>query len=203
MKRYQLHTFIAAILLLACPAIAFSLGEEQITVSYKVIHTTGAGELTSYAHYGIVGYEDDAYWLQRVISMTLDSKPLSITQTLLDSKTHHALRYIMHRPAKMDRPPSVIDLPLDRMGKDEILPFPLEALSGVRENIQTEIGEFDALRISEDDTVLWLSADIPVLGVAKTANAEFTMELIHVRDTTDDLLAKKPPRGGVVYLENE
>ena len=203
MRKHHIQQLIVSIMLLAYPAIAFSLGEEQFTVSYKVVHTTSAGELTSYAHYSIVASEQDGYWLQRVISMTPDSKPLSMTQTLLDNETHEALRYLMHRPAKMDRPPSVIDLPLERMGKDEILPVSPEGLSGATEQIRTEAGDFETLKISEDHAMLWLSAEVPVLGVARAQTDEFTMELIHVSDSAHDLFSKKPPKGGVVYLENE
>jgi len=194
---------VSIMLLLVCPRMAFSLGEEQRTVSYKVIHATSAGELISYAHYSIVAFEGDGYWLQRVITMAPDSKPVSITQTLLDDTSHKALRYVMHRPAKMNQAPSVIDLPLARMGKDEILPIDPETLSGVAERIRTEGGDFDALNVSEGETALWLSADIPVLGVARAENNEFTMELFQIRDAAHDLLSKRPPKGGVVYLENE
>ena len=203
MREHYIQAFITALVLLICPALAFSLGEEQISVSYKVIHASSAGDLISYAHYSVVAYEEDSYWLQRVISMTPNSKPVSITQTLLDRETHEALRYIMHRPAKMNRPASVIDLPLERMGKDEILPLSPEGLPGLREDIRLEAGNFETLRISQGDAVLWLSADIPVLGVAKAETDVFTMELIHVSNAARDLLSKKPPKGGVVNLEDE
>ncbi len=203
MKTQYIRALIMLGILLACPAIAFSLGEEQIAVSYKVVHATSAGELISYAHYSVVAHERSGYWLQRVISMTPKSKPLSITQTLLDKETHKVLRYIMHRPAKMGRPPSVIDLPLERMGKDEILPMLSEGLSGVPKSIRTEAGDFETLKISKENAVLCLSSDVPVLGVARAETGEFRMELIQISDAAHDLLSKKPLKGGVVYLEDE
>ncbi|PID56891.1 hypothetical protein CSB45_09530 [candidate division KSB3 bacterium] len=203
MKSYQFQIVIAAMMVLVCPAAGFSLGEEQVTVTYKVIHTTRAGELISYAHYSVAAHEAEGYWLQRVISLTADSKPLSIVQILLDRDTHQARRYIMHRPAKMDQPPSVIDLPLDRMGKDEILPMPLKAISGVREIIPTEFAEFDALKCSAKNSTIWLSAAVPVLGVVKVEHAEFTMTLSQIRDSARDLLSQKPPKGGISYMTNK
>ncbi len=184
---------------------AYALGETDMTVTYKVITRSSAGDLTTYVSYNIAAADNDGYWLQRTTYMTLDSKPLSITQTLLDNETHAAKRYIMHRPANMDRPESVIDLPLAKMGKDEILPQPTpesaDKDSVIR--VQVEAGEFAIQEVPADGVTLWVSADVPVLGVAKVEAADWTMELVSIVNASDDLFPKKPAPGGVAYMEEE
>ncbi len=181
---------------------ALALGEKGKTLTYKVIHLTAAGKLTTYTHYSIVAQEKNAYWLQRTTTMSVDSKPLSITQTLIHDLTHEPLRYIMHRPAKMNRPENVIDLPLAKMGQDEILPTPLTGAFSESVRLQLQVGMFDTMKGRDGDVVLWVSRDVPVLGVAKVETSEWTMELIGITAKAVDLFSKKPPKGGIVYLED-
>lgn len=178
----------------------FALGEREKTVTYKFTHRTAAGELSTYAHYSIVVQEDEGYWLQRVTTMQPESAPLSITQTLLNDYTHEPLRYIMHRPAKMDQPENVIDLPLSKMGQDEILPTPVTGAFTEEERLQLESGTFDTQKGWNGKATLWINLDIPVLGVVKAETEEWTMELFQMSDHAEDLLPQKPPKGGIVYL---
>ena len=202
MRKKRCIFFSSIFLVLACSITAFALGETGKTLTYKVTHNTAAGKLTTYAHYSIVAHAEAGYWLQRTTSMRPDSKPLSITQTLLDDYTHEPLRYIMHRPAKMDRPPSVIDLPLSEMGKDEILPTPLIGAFTEDAHLQLEAGSFDTKKGWDGHATLWVSLDIPVLGVAQAETQDWTMELVRIKDGAVDLLSQKPSEGGVVYLKD-
>ncbi len=108
----------------------------------------------------------------------------------------------MHRPAKMNRPENVIDLPLAKMGQDEIFPTPLTGAFSESVRLQLQVGMFDTMKGRDGDVVLWVSRDVPVLGVAKVETSEWTMELIGITAKTVDLLSKKPPKGGIVYLED-
>lgn len=182
---------------------AYALGETDVTVTYKVTTHSSAGDLVVYTNYTIAATEDGGYWLQRTTQTTLDSKPLSITQTLLDSETHAAKRYLMHRPANMDRPESVIDLPLAKMGKEEILPTPAAESASGTVQIETEAGAFTTQEIAADKATLWLSADAPVLGVVKAETTAWTMELISIENASEDLFPNKPAPGGVAYLNEE
>lgn len=184
---------------------AHALGETDTTVTYKVMTHSSAGDLVTYTSYNIADVEDGGYWLQRTTYMTPDAEPLSITQTLLDNDTHAAKRYIMHRPANMDRPESVIDLPLAKMGKEEILPCPMPE-STDRDSViraQVEAGIFAIQEVDINGALLWVSADVPVLGVAKVETKEWTMELISIENVSEDLFPNKPTSGGVVYLNEE
>lgn len=182
---------------------AYALGETDTTVTYKVTTHSSAGDLVNYTSYNIAAIEGGSYWLQRVTYMAPGANPLSITQTLLDRKTHAAKRYLMHRPANMDRPESVIDLPLAKMGKEEILPNPnAESASGTIQ-ITTEAGSFVTQEIAADHITVWVSADAPVLGVVKVETSDWTMELISVENTSEDLFPNKPAPGGVVYMNEE
>ncbi len=201
MMKKQMIFWCCVLVGISYATIGFALGEMGKTLTYKVTHDTAAGKLTTYTHYSIVASEKNGYWLQRAITISPDSKPLSITQTLLDDFTHEPLRYIMHRPAKMNRPENVIDLPLSKMGKDEILPTPLTGIFNEPVGLQLEAGAFDTMKGRDGDVVLWVSLDIPVLGVAKVETSKWTMELIRITDKAVDLLPKKPPKGGIAYYK--
>ncbi len=202
MKKYILYVVLGGFFMFSSVTPAFALGETGTTVVYRVTHTTPAGTLSTYASYRIVAHEKHGYWLQRTITLTPESAPLSVTQTLFDDFTHEPLRYIMHRPAKMGRPENVIDLPLSKMGKDEILPVPGGKPGANSTPLQTDIGVFETREVVIDGTQFWLSLQIPVLGVVKAATEEWTMEVVRISQGAEDLLPKKPPQGGIVYLNN-
>ena len=201
MKRQGLCVLAVVFIWMSWTVAAFALEERGITVIYKVTHITLAGQLTTYVRYSVAAYQKTGHWLQRTTSMKIDSRPLSITQTFLGDYDYEPLRYIMYRPAKMNRPPSVIDLPLDQMGQDEVLPLPIEEVLGEVVSVQTEAGTFETKQVRHKNALLWLTLDIPVLGVAKAETEEWGMEFIRIDDTAKDLLPKKPPPGGVVYLK--
>ena len=200
-----------ACLLSLCLALMFisgvstvsALGEKDKTEIYKITHHTKAGELVTYTGYSIVVQEKAGYWLQRVTSKQPDSQPLSITQTLLDNATHKPLRYIMHRPANMNRPALVSDLPLDQMGKDEILPTPITNAFTDAGQVQVAAGTFAAKQGQVGDFKLWVSPDAPVLGVVKAETPEWTMELFRIDPKVVDLLPQKPKKGGSVPMKEE
>ncbi len=200
MKRYNTMLLILLICFGAVTPLS-GLGEMDNTLLYKVTHRTSAGTLVTYTEYSIVAQEKDGYWLQRLVKMSPSAEPVSITQTLMGDFSHEPLRYIMHRPAKMNTPANVIDLPLEKMGKDEVLPTPLTGKFQEIEQIQIEAGTFETKKGREGDATFWLSLDIPVMGVAQVETPEWTMELVSIEDGTVDLLPKKPPKGGIVYLD--
>ncbi len=106
----------------------------------------------------------------------------------------------MHRPAKMDQPENIIDLPLSKMGQDEILPTPVTGAFTEEEHLQLASGTFDTKKGWNGKATLWVNLDIPVLGVVKAEMEEWAMELFQISDLSEDLLPQKPPQGGIVYL---
>ncbi len=201
MKKHYIILLGFIVLYFVFATTAYALGETGKTLTYKITHNTSAGTLTTYTYYSITAQEENGYWLQRTTTMYQDSKPLSITQTLIDDFTHEALRYIMHRPAKMNTPASVIDLPLGEIGKDEVLPTPATGAFSASERIQLETGTFETRKGQVGDVTYWVSLEIPVMGVAKVETQEWTMELVQIVDRVTDLLPQKPPKGGIVYLK--
>lgn len=180
---------------------ADALGESDRTVVYKIVHHSASGELTSYVAYSIAADEPTAYWLQRTTHLKLDSAPLSITQTLLDKATLQPIRYLMYRPANMDKPPRVVDLPLSDMGKDEVLPTSITGMFVDAGQLHVEAGTFAVKQGQTNKLRLWLGADAPVLGVVKAQAQDWTMELVRIDQHAEDLFPQKPPKGGTVNLK--
>lgn len=192
----------ASLLLFIAVQHAGALGETDVTTIYKMVHQSAAGPLESYTAYSIVAREKTGYWLQRVTYLTLESAPLSITQTLLDETTHQPLRYLMHRPANMDKPARVVDLPLSDMGQDEVLPTPVMANFADAGQLETPAGTFAVKQGQMDKFSLWLSPDAPVMGVVKAETEEWTMELVRIDSHVEDFFPRRPAQGGTVVLED-
>ncbi len=201
MQKQTLYVFSIVLILIGCSSMVYALRETDRTVIYKITYQSTAGKLTTYTAYSIVAQTESGYWLQRTTFMQPDSDPLSITQTLLNASTHEPLRYIMHRPANMKRPENVIDLPLEQMGKDEILPTPITNAFADTGRLQVAAGAFEVKQGQVRDSMLWVSPDVPVLGVVKVETPEWTMELFRIDHAVVDLLPKKPEKGGIVYID--
>jgi len=204
MKRQMAAVAVLMLLSFASGTFAFEDTQQSVVylVTYKTAQAADAEAVKVFVTYTIAAREDTTYWLQRTTAVNADAGPLSITQTLLDDRTHQALRYIMHRPANMDRPENVIDLPLSKMGKDEILPVPITAAFSEETDIQVAAGTYAAYKGEKDRITLWLNAEVPILGVVKAETPDWTMELFSLTDAVEDLLPQKPPKGGIVYLKN-
>ena len=202
MKRQISQLIIVILVCIGYAVTGYALGETQQTVLYV---TTYKGSQTPpvYTSYSIVAHAESGYWLQRTTSIQPDSEPLSITQTLLDNDTHKPLRYIMHRPANMKQPERVVDLPLSEMGKDEVLPTPLTNAFKESAHLEVPAGTYDTKKGQNGNDTLWLSLDIPVLGVAKAEMKDWTMELFRIDHNVVDLLPNKPPKGGIVPVNEK
>jgi hypothetical protein len=202
MKKHISQLIIVILICIGYSVTGYALGEIQQTVMYV---TTYQGSQTPpiYTSYSIVAHAESGYWLQRTTSLQPDSGPLSITQTLLDNDTHKPLRYIMHRPANMKQPERVADLPLAEMGKDEVLPTLLTKAFKEHARIEVPAGTYDTQKGQDKNITLWLSHDIPVLGVVRAEMKDWTMELFRIDHNVIDLLPKKPPKGGIVNMNEK
>lgn len=205
MKTYIWSVMLGCILLLGGGIFeADALMEEGQTVIYRVTHHSVAGDLGSFVACSVAGITEDGYWLQRTTHMQdPDSQPLSITQTLLDSVTHEPLRYIMYRPAKMGRPANVVDLPLERMGKDEVLPTLITDEFSDGGTLEVAAGTFAVVTKQTEKFTIHANPDIPVLGVALIEAPDWTMELFKIDAQAKDFFPEKPPKGGMVYVPEE
>ncbi len=205
MQRRIVPIYFCILILISSVTTSYALGETQQAVTYLVTHktaqTTHVANLTVYVTYTIAARTESAYWLQRTTSIKADARPLSITQILLDDRTHQALRYIMYRPANMGCPENVIDLPLSKMGTDEILPIPVTKAFSEETHLDVAAGTYTAYKDEKECVMLWLNDDVPILGVVKAEAEDWTMELFRITDNSGDLLPQKPPKGGIVYLK--
>ena len=89
------------------------------------------------------------------------------------------------------------------MGKDEILPTPLTKVFKEHARIKVPAGTYDTQKGQDGNVTLWLSLDIPVLGVVKAEAKDWTMELFRIDHNVVDLLPKKPPKGGIVHVNEK
>jgi hypothetical protein len=202
MKKYISQLMMIILICTGYSVTGYALGETQQTVMYVTTYKESQTP-PIYTSYSIVAHTESGYWLQRTTSLQPDSAPLSITQTLLDNDTHKPLRYIMHRPANMKQPERVVDLPLSEMGKDEVLPTPLTKAFNEQVNIEVPAGTYDTQKGQDGNITLWLNLDIPVLGVVKAEMKDWAMELFRIDQNVVDLLPNKPPKGGIVPVNEK
>ena len=199
MKRSMSQLMIVILICTSYSVTGYALGETQQTVLYVMTYK-GSQTPPMYTSYSIVASTESGYWLQRTTSLQPDSRPLSITQTLLDTETHKPLRYIMHKPANMKQLERVVDLPLSEMGKDEVLPGSLLKASKEHARVEVPAGTYDTQKGQDENVTVWLNLDIPVLGVVKAEMKDWTMELFQIDHNVVDLLPKKPLKDGMVHM---
>lgn len=117
--------------------------------------------------YSMVRVAAKSYTLQIVTRQVENGPPLSITQVTVDRASGKALRSVIQYPK------GVIQTP-----ESGLRPFSEAAVKGERESVTVPAGAFRAVRAPYQSGTVWVSDQVPVLGLAKATLARGTLELV-------------------------
>lgn len=121
-----------------------------------------------YITYAIVKASAKEYTLQVVTSLEPGGPPLSITQIVVDRQSGKAKRSVIRRPK------GLIETP-----ENELRPFREAQVSGgAREEVEVPAGRFPALRAPVRDGTVWVSDQVPGMGLVKAIFPHGTLELV-------------------------
>ncbi|MGH2652702.1 MAG: hypothetical protein ACRDHK_16005, partial [Actinomycetota bacterium] len=118
--------------------------------------------------YGIVRGDAKMYTLQIVTQQQPDGTPLSITQVTVDRRSGKATRSVIQRPKGLIATPESGFRPL----REAAVP------GGVREEVSVPAGRFNAVRGSVQGAQMWVSDQVPALGLVKGLWPSGTLELV-------------------------
>jgi len=132
--------------------------------------------------YAVVRGDAKSYTLQIVTHEQPDGPPLSVTQVTVDRASGKALRSVISRPKGLIDTPESGLRPMREAGVPQ----------GTREQISVPAGTFAALRGAVQGAQVWVSDQVPVLGLVKGVWPSGTLELVRSAPTgATDLLASK------------
>jgi hypothetical protein len=117
--------------------------------------------------YGIVRSDARSYVLQILTRLTPDGPPLSVTQVTVDRATGKALRSVI-RDKK-----GVIATP-----ESGLRPLRQAAVQGPREEVAVPAGRFTAVKAGSGNGTVWVSDQVPALGVVKAVFPDGQLELV-------------------------
>ncbi len=117
--------------------------------------------------YGIVRGDAKTYTLQIVTSQSLDGPALSVTQVRVDRASGKALRSVTQAPK------GAVPTP-----EDALRPFRQADVKGTQESVSVPAGQFVAVRAPYRDGAVWVSDQIPALGLVKATFPSGTLELM-------------------------
>jgi hypothetical protein len=117
--------------------------------------------------YAIVRGDARTYTMQIVTHQTPDGSPLSVTQVQVDRKTGKAVRSVIQRPQG--------SVPTPENG---LRPFRQAAVKGTEETVAVPAGRFTAVRAPSQDGTVWVSDQVPALGLVKATFPSGTLELV-------------------------
>jgi hypothetical protein len=128
--------------------------------------------------FSVVRGDAKSYVLQIETRPTPDGKPLSVTQVTVDRASGKALKSVI-RDKK-----GVIATP-----ESGLRPLRQAALQGSREEVAVPAGRFPAVKAPYRNGTVWVSDQVPVLGIVKALFPDGQLELVK-RGTTgaQDLL---------------
>lgn len=117
--------------------------------------------------YSIVGETAEGTWLQVTTHQTADGPPLSTTQILTSKKDGKALRsQILGSRGLVSTP------------ENELRPLKENRVSGTREEVTVPAGRYQAVRGKVGAVEVWVSNQVPAMGVAKATLVNGTLELL-------------------------
>jgi len=117
--------------------------------------------------YSIVRGDAKTYVLQIVTHKVLDGPALSVTQVTVDRASGKALKSVIQRPKGLIATP-----------ENGLRPFRQSAVKGTEEPVEVAGGRFAAVRASYRDGTVWVSDQIPALGLVKATFANGQLELV-------------------------
>jgi hypothetical protein len=148
------------------PVLTQAAGQAIVSLSQEKEPPT-----TVYVTYSIVRGDAKSYVLQIVTSQTPDGKPLAITQITIDRGSGKDRSGVTQRPA--GKGPRLI-------ATEECGVRPLRAASGsgTSESVAVEGGRFTALRMPYQNGSVWVSDQVPAMGLVKAVFPNATLELV-------------------------
>lgn len=118
--------------------------------------------------YSVVRADARSYTLQIVTQERPDGTPLSVTQTTINRASGKAIRSLIRGPKRVAATPDSALRPLREAGIPQ----------GRPEDVTVPAGRFTAVRGSAQGAELWVSDQVPVLGLVKGVWNEGTLELV-------------------------
>ncbi|MBI3454729.1 MAG: hypothetical protein HY002_02920 [Candidatus Rokubacteria bacterium] len=135
-------------------------------VTWSVVQES-ASPLPLFVTYSIVQDDPKTYTMQIVTHQTLDGPPLSVTQVQVDRTSGKALRSVIQRPK------GVIETP-----ESGLRPFRQADVTGTEETAAVPAGRFSAIRTPYQNGTVWVSDQVPALGLVKAIFPSGTLELV-------------------------
>ena len=117
--------------------------------------------------YSVVRGDAKSYVLQIVTRPTADGTPLSVTQITVDRASGKALKSVI-RDKK-----GVIPTP-----ESGLRPLRQASVQGTPEEVTVPAGRFTAVKAPHRNGTVWVSDQVPVLGVVKGAFPDGQLELV-------------------------
>jgi hypothetical protein len=117
--------------------------------------------------YGVVGGDAKTYTLQVVTSRAVDGPPLSVSQIRVDRASGKALRSVTRTPKGVAPTP-----------EDPLRPFRQADVKGTPESVSVPAGQLMAVRAPYRDGTVWVSDQVPALGLVKATFPSGTLELV-------------------------
>ncbi|MGH7266540.1 MAG: hypothetical protein ACREMB_17085 [Candidatus Rokuibacteriota bacterium] len=128
--------------------------------------------------YAVVRADARSYTLQIVTRKRPDDSPLAVTQVRIDRGSGKALRSVTQRPN------GVIETP-----ESGLRPFHQATTQGTEEQVAVPSGRFTAVRAGYRGGTVWVSDQVPPLGLVKATFPNGTLELVrHGTSGAKDLL---------------
>ena len=117
--------------------------------------------------YSIVRGDAKTYVLQIVTHKTLDSPALSVTQVTVDRASGKAVKSVIQRPKGPIATP-----------ESGLRPFRQAAVKGTEESVAVPAGRFSAVRAPYRNGTVWVSDQVPALGLVKATFTNGQLELV-------------------------
>jgi hypothetical protein len=136
----------------------------QVTWSVEKESTSPAPVFVTYA---IVRADAKSYVLQIVTRATLEGTPLSITQVTVDRASGKALRSVIQRPKGLIATP-----------ESGLRPFRQAVVKGTPETVEVPAGRMPAVRAAYGAGTVWVSDQVPALGLVKATFPDGELELV-------------------------
>ncbi len=131
-----------------------------------------------YVTYAVVRADARSYTLQITTQPAPDGEPLSVTQVRVDRASGKALRSVT-RGAK-----GVVPTP-----ERALRPFRQADVTGSEESVTVPAGQLRAIRTAYRDGTVWVSDQVPALGLVKATFPSGVLELVRSGTTgAKDLL---------------
>ncbi|PYM61416.1 MAG: hypothetical protein DMD79_12880 [Candidatus Rokuibacteriota bacterium] len=137
-------------------------GEPTWTVTKE-----SAPPLPLFVTYAIVRGDAKTYVLQIVTRQTPEGIPLAVTQITVDRQSGTAVKSVTQRPKGLIATP-----------ESGLRPFRQAAVKGATEEVGVAAGRFQAVRAAHPQGTVWVSDQVPAMGLVKATFPNGQLELL-------------------------